>query len=120
MKASLFKGSGKWLKATDIETDTNVTISDVTRETLEQDGGASERKGALHFTGDLAALILNSTNTDTMIELFGGETEEWIGKRVTLFVDPNVIYAGKKVPGLRIKGIKTQRKLVNEDAEAPF
>ena len=120
MKAAQFTG-GKWLRSSDIEQDTTVTIKDATRETLDGDDGP-EKKLALHFEGDLAPLILNKTNITRLADLLGPDTDDWVGKKVVLWVDDNVTYGSKTVSGLRIKALKVAKRPVNPDADdsAPF
>jgi len=49
-------------------------------------------------------LVLSAkANKDKMIELYGKDTDQWIGKQITVFSDPNVKVGGRKVGGIRIK-----------------
>lgn len=59
----------------------------------------------LKFVGHKKALGLNSTNADTIEMIHGTDIpEEWIGKLVTLFVDPTVRGGdGKKREGIRVR-----------------
>ena len=44
-------------------------------------------------------------------KLWGLETDNWVGRRLTLFCDPSVMWAGKREGGIRIShmdGIKTK------------
>lgn len=54
---------------------------------------------------DIKPMVVNSGNWDTCAELFGDESDGWLGKQIEIYVDPNVKYAGKKVGGLRLRGL---------------
>jgi hypothetical protein len=82
-----------------------VKITSVVEEEV-RDGDGTARKWVLHcITRDRAqhALILNPTNTNLLVEATGTDiVEEWTGKVISLFFDPNVFFAGKKTGGVRI------------------
>jgi hypothetical protein len=49
-------------------------------------------------------MVLNSTNIKRLAKACNSDdTDEWIGKQVTLYVDPDVEFAGNVVGGLRIR-----------------
>ena len=54
---------------------------------------------------DIKPMVVNSGNWDTCAELFGDESDNWARHQVEIYVDPNVKYAGKKVGGLRLRGV---------------
>jgi hypothetical protein len=91
------KGSG-WLQEV-------VTIEGVMEiHNAQFKGGRSKKKCyAVQFIGKARMLVLNGVNRETLKEMFGRTTPDWIGKRVLLYVKPDVQLAGKKVPGIRIK-----------------
>lgn len=79
-----------------------VTIERVVVETVGQ-GEDKETKPVLYFRNGSKGMTLNKTNAETITELLGtDETDEWIGKRVVLYHDKNVMFGGKKVGGIRI------------------
>ena len=108
----LFNGS-KFLKSEDVEASTGgeltLTISKIERKEYE-DNGKKEVKGVLSFLEDERQLSLNVTNTNVLIGMYGasGIDKAWIGKKVTLYVDPNVSFSGKIVKGLRIRNINSK------------
>jgi len=62
-----------------------------------------ESRPVLTFAKTDKRLILNKTNTKTMIAGHGIDTAKWIGKTITLYVDTNVKLQGQKTNGIRIK-----------------
>lgn len=66
-------------------------------------GRVEESIGALKFQGKEKRMILNSVNRKALVNLYGMETRDWLGKPVLLVVDTKVKMMGKIVAGLRIK-----------------
>lgn len=95
-----------WLTADDLpEKDVTLEIVDVMmrKDVTFQAGRVKPAVGTLKFKGMSRELGLNATNNNTMMKLYGRDTGGWIGKRVTLYVDPNVSMAGKIMRGVRIR-----------------
>jgi hypothetical protein len=89
--------AGNFLKADDIEEDTTLTISKVAIETV----GTDERP-IVYFDGHEKGLVLNKTNKETIKGLYGKETDDWIGNKITLFTT-EVDYQGKQVMAIRVR-----------------
>lgn len=79
-----------------------VTIESYAIENVTNNQG-TKLKGVLHFSEKVKPLILNSTNGSAISKLYGKETDGWIGKQITLYLDPNVRFAGKRVGGTRVR-----------------
>lgn len=99
MKARSFLGS--YLKQDDFDEPTVATISGAKSVEFEDE---DKDKLALYFEELDKGMILNATNINLLTALFGSdETDEWMGKQVTIYTDPNIMFGGKKVGGLRVK-----------------
>jgi hypothetical protein len=64
--------------------------------------GAPRTMVRLKLSGQEKLLLVNSTNRKILVAKLGDETDDWEGKRLTLFADPAVEFAGKKVGGIKI------------------
>ena len=77
----------KFLKATDIDEmadpDTDTAVLRMTEVRMTEVG--EDEKPVLYFSGTEKGLVLNKTNTNTIIGLYGKATEDWEGKAVGLF-----------------------------------
>lgn len=83
----------------------NVTIASV--ELVEFDG---KEKPAMRFKGKKKGWTFGPTAWDELKELLGSdESNDWIGKKIRLWVDPSVVYQGKKVGGIRAKSAGTDQ-----------
>jgi len=86
-----------YLKAADIEEDTTLTIGSVTLETIGED-----ERPIVHFDNNDKGLVLNKTNASTIKGLYGKDTDDWTGKKITLFAT-EVDYQGKQTMAIRIR-----------------
>jgi hypothetical protein len=117
-----------WLKAQDLEDeDLAVTISAIKQEEIGQ-GGQTEWKWVLYFQGLEKGLVLNKTNATTIGKLHGEYTDDWMGKRITLY-PTEVDFQGQRVQAIRVKNKVPKaardrpaksRPDADEDDEAPF
>lgn len=95
----------KYLKASDLQGRTPVlSIREITIESLGSEE-EKENKPVIYFEGKEKGLVCNKTNWNTLIDLFGEETDEWIGSKIKLIVS-EVAFKGKMSPALRISSIK--------------
>lgn len=95
----MLSGKGSQLNADDLD-DTGKVIK-ITR--AEKTGG--EQPLALHFERDDGKPFLPClTMRRVLAHIWGTEGEKFAGRLLHVYRDPNVIYGGKKVGGVRIKG----------------
>lgn len=102
MKAGRFLSN--YLKVTDVKEPLEVTISSVASEEFGREDDEKEKKLVLYFKELEQGLVLGKTLLNFCITRFGtDETDEWLGKKVTLYHDPNVFFRGQRVGGIRLK-----------------
>lgn len=94
----------KFLKQDDIGRGLLVTITGCQARNVAAEGAPEDKKWCLMFQEVEKPLVLNSTNIQLCEAICGSDdTDHWIGKRIVLFVDPNVSYAGKLTGGIRVR-----------------
>lgn len=71
-------------------------------EFKDEKSGRTDKKLALAVDNG-QKLVLNVENSRTLIEGFGDETDDWIGRTLEAYFEPNVTFGGKKVGGLRVR-----------------
>jgi hypothetical protein len=87
------------LEAADFETDTEVTIKSVD---FGEVGDEKVTKGIVFFEEYKRGLVLNRTNLKRIIAQHGGETDDWAGKKITLYPS-ETDFGGKTVDCIRVR-----------------
>ena len=107
----------KYLKASDLQ-GRNVTVK---MGRVEQEKIGDDMKLILYFQGKEKGVVLNKTNANNVAAIYGGETEDWYGKEITL-VEAMVDFQGKSVPAIRMRAPprnaparQPQRQMVDAD-----
>ena len=62
-----------------------VTISRVQAAELMAQGGRKSKKPVIWFEGREKGLACNKTNAKAIAGMYGNDTREWIGKRITIY-----------------------------------
>jgi len=107
---------GNFLKTEDIKKEIQAIIQTIKPEKIGK-GENQQEKIIAYFTGIEKGLVLNKVNSEAIAEITGSrEIEEWTGAEVILYVDPNVMFGGKRVGGIRIK--KTEETTEKEEKTA--
>ena len=91
--------------------DLTLTIKQVVKETVTSHGGRQEECTVAYFEEDVKPMILNKTNCKTIEEIYSTPyIENWIGKQITLYVDPTVKFGKETVEALRIRPTEPKAK----------
>ena len=98
MKVS-FDG-GRYMRALDLKEPVVVTIKAVAMEKIRND---EPEKPTVEFEELPQKLTLNKTNGTKLIELFGDETDDWLGQVVELYPTMTDL-DGDQVPCVRLRG----------------
>lgn len=102
----------KYLKQSDVQDDTVVTVEKVGKANVAPKGEEPEMKWLIRFNELPKPMVLNSTNIKRLAKACGSDdTDDWAGKKVILYVDPDVEFAGNVVGGLRIRAHKAQPEI---------
>src|SRR5581483_8362074 len=94
----------KFLRKDDVDDEIIVTIKSVKLEDMPGEDG--EQRWVLYFRELGKGLVLNTTTIRVLEKTYGQHSDDWTGKRVVLYVDPNVSFKGQVVGGLRIRPSK--------------
>lgn len=103
----VYTSNSDFLKAEDIGSNFwTATISAIDMKNFD-DGS---RKLMVSFQELEKNLVLNKTNADTISDLYGRNTDGWMGHQVMLFTMP-VDYQGKKVQAIRVRAPAQQQAM---------
>lgn len=93
----------KYLSKDDIKAPTVGIIDNVINETLGS-GDDQEVKPVMYFkSGIEKPIVINNTNWINVESVYGDDSDNWIGKPIEAWVDPNVSFGGKRIGGLRLR-----------------
>lgn len=96
-----------YLKQADFDQDYIVTVRKIEQKNIAMDGKPAEIKWLAHFAEFDKPMVLNSTNIQLMAKACASDdTDDWIGKEIIVYTDPNVSFGGELVGGLRIKSAR--------------
>ncbi len=88
-----------YLKAEDLQgREVKVIIRECKMEKM-----GDEDKLFIYFRGKEKAMVCNKTNANRIAHYFGDDTDDWLGKEITLGVEL-VDYQGKTTEAIRVKG----------------
>lgn len=90
----------KFLRKEDFDEDRVMTIRTVKLEDMP--GDDNQQKWVLYFREEQKGMALNVTSIRVLEKAFGDDSDMWVGKKVKVYVDPNVSFGGKVVGGLRL------------------
>ncbi len=90
----------KFLRKEDFDEDQILTIANTKLEPMQ--GNAAETRWVLYFREMPKGMVLNTTSIRVLEKAFGDDSDDWNGKKVKVYVDPNVSFQGRVVGGLRL------------------
>jgi len=97
----------KFLKKEDCEPAILVTIAGVEQQNVGTDE-APEDKWVL-LLEETKPMVLNSTNLQLLSKIFNSDdSDDWIGRKVVCYSDPNVSFGGKLIGGIRVRASKAK------------
>ena len=104
MKVSDLKNS-RFLTKHDCDPPVALTISGVEQVNVATSDQAPENRWCLLFEeDDVKPFVLNSTNGGLIQHYLGSDdSDDWVGKQITLYHDPTIQFAGKLVGGIRVR-----------------
>ena len=95
---------GNFIKKDDLVAgEQRFTVHGVSKVTFEARNGAPAEEALQLELGDDSRFCLNKTNLRILIKAYGRSTADWIDKTIILYVDPNVMFSGRLVGGVRVR-----------------
>lgn len=100
----------RWISQEDLGDEVfRLTIEDVRSESVGQ-GKSAEDRPILHFREasvgavKIKPFILSAKiNWKVIAKAYGDDSDQWVGKQIDLYVDPNVMYGDEQKGGIRIR-----------------
>lgn len=99
----------RFLAQKDVEPPVLVTIIDTEEINVAVEGAEPNMERILHFKELEKPLILKPTNGEIIKAVMGSKYyDDWVGRQIVLFVEPNVFFAGKRTGGIRCRAPRNQ------------
>jgi len=99
----------KYIAAADLQGhDVPVCIQTVRMEAVEGKNGQRDELPIIYFHGKKKGMVLNVTNSNTISDMYGSETDNWANKWITLF-PTTTEFGGKMVDCLRVRQTPPQQ-----------
>ena len=93
----------EYLASWDLDGDTTVAIAKVVAgEVGGHQGNKKQKRPIVYFEGAKKGMVLNITNGKSIAGMYGNDTDDWIGKQITLFVSTCEAF-GEIVDCLRVR-----------------
>ena len=96
----------KYLAVSDIgDRKLRTKILKVRKEELSGKEGRARMRFVLYIAALDKGMVLNATNKNELMTALGRVPAKWIGATIGIYVDNNVMFAGKRTKGLRLRVI---------------
>ncbi len=82
--------------------DVKLIIASTDLEEFTDQNGVRKKKIVVFFRGTDKDLVLNKTNATCIAQMYGDQTEAWVGKTITLWPSQAEM-GGKTLPAIRIR-----------------
>ena len=97
-----------------------VTVSGCKQENVALPGAPEELRWCLFFKEQEKPMVLNTTNAQIIAAVCGSEnTDDWNGRKIVLYNDPNISFQGKLVGGIRARAPRIQSAALSKAAPEP-
>lgn len=105
MKVSSMTDS-KYLKKEDLDEhggEMTVTIDSLKKVNVARDDEDPEYRWTVRYRELPKPMVLNATNIKRIAKAHGDDTDDWLGKQITVYHDPDIEFGGNIVGGLRVR-----------------
>jgi hypothetical protein len=112
----------KFLRKEDFDEDRVMTIKGLRLEDMPSDQSREpQQKWVLYFREEPKGMALSVTTIRVLEQAYGSDSDQWIGNKVMVYVDPNVSFGGKIVGGLRLRTprVKTVQRSTPPPKQTP-
>lgn len=93
----------KYMKQADVSDEEVVTVETLKKVNVARDDEDPDYRWTVKFQEHKKSMVVNATNLKRMFKFLGDDSDEWPGKKIVLYVDPNIEFGGNIVGGLRLK-----------------
>lgn len=128
-QASLYLGQwdlrgddGRYFEPTVIIADVRKFEPRIIRKKKQADGtyvDEPNKRYEITFVGKRKKWLSGPVTQDTIAKMHGRNLGDWIGKPITLYVDPNVEFGGSRVGGIRVRPLAPTSEPTSDPLDRP-
>lgn len=98
----VYASQSDYLKAADLQKQKHQVVIESIDMAEFDENGRKVKKLVLHFVGKPKSLVVNKTNSDTIMYVLGPDTDQWLNQSIILF--PTLVdYQGRSVEAIRVE-----------------
>lgn len=113
--------TSKYLTKEDVDPPILVTIKGYEQVNVAMENQAPDPKWALLFLEDYKPFVLNQTNGALIAGIADSDDfDDWKGKKIVLYNDPTIAFAGKITGGIRVRAPRGQAAPPPPEDDIPF
>lgn len=112
--------TGAYLKSEELTEEGETFVIETVKEEVlpNRDGSPGDTRFVLYLEGS-KPLVLNKTNIKRLVAAFdSNNSDQWIGKKITCYLDPNVEFGSEIVGGVRLRAVPKTKKRAPNKAKA--
>lgn len=111
---------GRFIKAGEMHgRPVTLTVKDVYLDQLEDESGREKPQAVIAFNETPREMALNKTNAQCIVSMFGQDSGDWIGKRITLCPERDASGLSDSGLCLRIQGSPDIKQPVTAEIKLP-
>lgn len=96
----------KYMKQSDIPDPVIYTVESLKKVNVARDDEDPDYRWTVKYREFAKPMVLNVTNLKRMAKALGDDTDDWTGKQIEVYTDPDIEFGGNIVGGLRVRGLK--------------
>jgi len=111
---------GRFIKAGEMHgKPVTLTLKSIYLDDLEKEDGTTKAQAVATFVEIKREWAVNRTNASALRAMWGDDTDAWLGKRVTLFPEPDTTGMSESGVCLRVKGSPDIAKTITATIKLP-
>jgi len=83
-------------------------------------GNEKNNRYVIRFVGKRKAWLSGPETQQVIADMYGPYLENWVGKKITLYVDPDVMFGKKRTGGIRVRPTVPRGEITTDPLDNPI
>ncbi len=114
-QSDLADGFGGWREAT-----VQIEAVPILYRARQPKRGEKQNKYLIRFVGKRKAWLSGPVTQATIAGMYGPYLEHWVGKLITLYVDPSIMFGKDKTGGIRVRPMIPRGTVTDDPLDKPI